>query len=180
MRNHSPDRSAAAAAGEADEAEGRLPGRLCSKGFRALTTILMLGRNSPSYCTHRAATAAIWCTYENKTWVGNMVRIISSRFVFIFCPSRSHTVTTFGTEFFNDSTLLQCFRSRIKCYVVKFHFQVYMEIRLIIFTLATAFGGYSSPSLGSTHCLTLSSLSLGVAFIYNQEFSCFVHPCQKL
>jgi hypothetical protein len=25
-----------------------------------LTTMLMLGRKSPSYCTHRAATAAIW------------------------------------------------------------------------------------------------------------------------
>lgn len=30
-------------------------------------------------------------------------------------------------------------------------------------TFATDFGGYSSPSFASTHCLTLSSQSLGVA-----------------
>lgn len=30
-------------------------------------------------------------------------------------------------------------------------------------TLATALGGYSPFSLASTHCFTLSSLSLGVA-----------------
>lgn len=88
-RIHSPERSATVEA-EAEETEGRLPDRLCSKGLRALTTMLMLGRKSPSYCTHRAATAAI---------------------------------------------------------------------------LATAFGGYSPSSLGSTHCLTLSSLSLGVAHV---------------
>lgn len=38
---------------------GRLLDRLCSNGLRALTTMLMLGRKSASYCTHRAATAAI-------------------------------------------------------------------------------------------------------------------------
>jgi len=32
------------------------------------------------------------------------------------------------------------------------------------FTFATALGGYSPFSLASTHCLTLSSLSLGVAW----------------
>ena len=58
-RIHSPERSATVEA-EAEETEGRLPDRLCSKGLRALTTMLMLGRKSPSYCTHRAATAAIW------------------------------------------------------------------------------------------------------------------------
>ena len=58
-RIHSPERSATVDK-DAEEAEGRLPDRLCSKGLRALTTMLMLGRKSPSYCTHRAATAAIW------------------------------------------------------------------------------------------------------------------------
>merc|ERR1712170_153224 len=58
------------------------------RGESALTTMLILGLNSASYCTHRAATAA---------------------------------------------------------------------------SLATPFGGYSPFNLGSTHCLTLSSLNLGVA-----------------
>jgi len=31
------------------------------------------------------------------------------------------------------------------------------------YTLATPFGGYSPFNLGSTHCFTLSSPSLGVA-----------------
>uniref|UniRef100_A0A2P2L8A0 Uncharacterized protein n=1 Tax=Rhizophora mucronata TaxID=61149 RepID=A0A2P2L8A0_RHIMU len=34
---------------------------------------------------------------------------------------------------------------------------------LFVSTLATAFGGKSLFSLGSTHCFTLSSLNLGVA-----------------
>lgn len=35
-------------------------------------------------------------------------------------------------------------------------------------TFATAFGGNSPLSFGSTHCLTLSSLSLGVAYLNNK------------
>ena len=35
------------------------PGRAFNRGWRALTTMLMFGRKSASYCTHKAATAAI-------------------------------------------------------------------------------------------------------------------------
>ena len=35
------------------------PERACNKGWRALTTMLMFGLKSASYCTHKAATAAI-------------------------------------------------------------------------------------------------------------------------
>lgn len=52
--------------------------------------------------------------YPKKTWA-----------------SKPRIIKTFGMEFFNDSTLLHCFWSRIKCYVVNFYFHVYMEIRLI-------------------------------------------------
>jgi hypothetical protein len=114
MRNHSPDRSAAAAAWEADEAVGRLPDRLCSKGFKALTTMLMLGRNSPSYCTQRAATAAIWCTKTKHS--------LNARFVVIFCPSKPHIIKTSAVLFGAGS---------VKCYVVKLYFQVYMGISLV-------------------------------------------------
>jgi len=34
------------------------------RGCSAFTTMLMLGRKSASYCTHRAATAAIWIPYS--------------------------------------------------------------------------------------------------------------------
>lgn len=40
-----------------------------------------------------------------------------------------------------------------------------MNMIKTVHTFATAFGGYSPPSLVSMHCLTLSSLSLGVAYI---------------
>lgn len=38
-----------------------------------------------------------------------------------------------------------------------------MYVHDLVITFATAFGGYSPPSLESMHCLTLSSLSFGVA-----------------
>lgn len=34
------------------------PERACNRGFRALTKMLIFGRKSASYCTHKAATAA--------------------------------------------------------------------------------------------------------------------------
>lgn len=34
------------------------PGRAFNRCWRALTTMLMFGRKSASYCTHKAATAA--------------------------------------------------------------------------------------------------------------------------
>lgn len=36
------------------------------------------------------------------------------------------------------------------------------------YTLATPFGGYSPFNLGSTHCFTLSSPSLGVAWFEDE------------
>lgn len=36
------------------------PGLAFNRGWRALTTMLMFGRKSASYCTHKAATAAIY------------------------------------------------------------------------------------------------------------------------
>ena len=41
------------------------PGRACNSGWRALTTMLMFGRKSASYCTHKAATAAI-CNSDRR------------------------------------------------------------------------------------------------------------------
>jgi len=35
--------------------------RVFSRGCKAFTIMLMFGRNSASYCTHNAATAAICC-----------------------------------------------------------------------------------------------------------------------
>jgi len=35
------------------------PSRAFNRGWRALTTMLIFGRKSASYCTHKAATAAI-------------------------------------------------------------------------------------------------------------------------
>ena len=49
----------------ADAAVGAGAGAFNS-GWRALTTMLMFGRNSASYCTHNAATAAI-CINKNIT-----------------------------------------------------------------------------------------------------------------
>jgi hypothetical protein len=42
------------------------PGRAFSRGWRALTTMLMFGRKSASYCTHKAATAAI-CNEDTES-----------------------------------------------------------------------------------------------------------------
>lgn len=41
------------------------PDRVFSSGWSALTTMLMFGLKSASYCTHKAATAAIWI--HNRT-----------------------------------------------------------------------------------------------------------------
>jgi hypothetical protein len=42
------------------------PGRAFNSGWRALTTMLMFGRKSDSYCTHKAATAAIYKSRQAK------------------------------------------------------------------------------------------------------------------
>lgn len=42
------------------------PGRAFKRGCRALTTMLMFGRKSASYCTHKAATAAICSEGEER------------------------------------------------------------------------------------------------------------------
>jgi hypothetical protein len=43
---------------------------LTSSGDKALTTMLILGRNSASYCTHKAATAA--SCIGTKQWYDRM------------------------------------------------------------------------------------------------------------
>lgn len=42
------------------------PDRAFNSGWRALTTMLMFGRKSASYCTHKAATAAICKSRQAK------------------------------------------------------------------------------------------------------------------
>lgn len=114
--------------------------------------MLILGRNSASYCTHNAATAAsciIKWEYLND----------------ILTPKRKQKQQCFTA----DETKIQ----KPKGKLCKYPKQFCLKER---HTLATPLGGYSPFSLGSTHCLTLSSLNLGVALTKIK----FVSPNDKI
>lgn len=118
----------------------------------ALATMLILGRKSASYCTHRAATAAS-CRNGKNASLGSCIIYESWKNLLYFTESKEHNKV---------KQLDQTCKSR------KEHSR--QE------TFATAFGGYSPFNLGSTHSSTFSSLNLGVAYV-NARRCIIAHYC---
>jgi len=87
---------------------------LFDRGWSALTTMLMFGRKSASYCTHNAATAAI-CTFGFFLGGGGRSRVLAENFSLFkkqkgFNPRSTlqqdeRKTTTEVTEFFQPPSI---------------------------------------------------------------------------
>jgi hypothetical protein len=63
------------------QCSGCCVGLTVRRGCSAFTTMLMLGRKSASYCTHRAATAAIWIPYSQVCQQPSELTVHSTTYV---------------------------------------------------------------------------------------------------
>lgn len=131
--------------------------RVFSRGCKAFTIMLMFGRNSASYCTHSAATAAIFCKISKQHFRWN-----ENPFTYFYIDKK------FRVAYISFKLV----ENRIKGLQQNVQKQVFWNITVWLednreydlITFATDFEGYSPFSLTSTHCFTLSSLSFGVAW----------------
>ena len=106
----------------------------------------MFGRKSASYWTHKAATAANCSTIRKETFQNYKAK------------PNNHMSLVFKIWYLDASNIKISLTKQSK-WRYRLIFEEENEER----TLATALGGKSLLSLGSMHCFTLSSLSLGVA-----------------